>query len=48
MEEQNLLSIVYKHITGMLCTSWRAVEGIEKQETNNGCTFQCEQVLIQC
>ncbi|KAF8468126.1 14-3-3-like protein [Russula ochroleuca] len=29
MEEQNLLSIAYKHITGTLRTSWRTCEKIE-------------------
>ena len=29
MEERNLLSIAYKHVTGTLRTSWRTVEGLE-------------------
>jgi 14-3-3 protein epsilon len=48
MEECNLLSIVYKHVIGMLRTRWHAIEGIKKQETNNGCASQREQVLIRC
>jgi 14-3-3 protein epsilon len=47
MEERNLLSIAYKHVTGTLRTSWRTVESIEKQETNNGRASQREQVLIR-
>lgn len=47
MEERNLLSIAYKHVTGTLRTSWRTVEGIEKQETHNGRASQREQVLIR-
>jgi len=47
MEERNLLSIAYKHVTGTLRTSWRTVEGIEKQETNNGRASQREQALIR-
>ena len=47
MEERNLLSIAYKHITGTLRTSWRTVEGIEKQETANGRATLREQALIR-
>lgn len=47
MEERNLLSIAYKHVTGTLRTSWRTVEGLEKQETNNGRASQREQALIR-
>jgi 14-3-3 protein epsilon len=47
MEERNLLSIAYKHVTGTLRTSWRTVEGIEKQEINNGRASQREQMLIR-
>ena len=47
MEERNLLSIAYKHVTGTLRTSWRTVEGIEKQETTNGRATQREQALIR-
>ena len=47
MEERNLLSIAYKHVTGTLRTSWRTVEGIEKQETVNGRATQREQALIR-
>jgi len=47
MEERNLLSIAYKHVTGTLRTSWRTVEGIEKQEINNGRASQREQALIR-
>jgi hypothetical protein len=47
MEERNLLSIAYKHITGTLRTSWRTVEGIEKQETGNGRATPREQALIR-
>jgi 14-3-3 protein epsilon len=47
MEERNLLSIAYKHVTGTLRTSWRTVEGIEKQETANGRATQREQALIR-
>ena len=48
MEERNLLSIAYKHITGTLRTSWRTVESIEKQETANGRTATLrEQALIR-
>jgi len=47
MEERNLLSIAYKHVTGTLRTSWRTVEGIEKQEINNGRASHREQALIR-
>jgi 14-3-3 protein epsilon len=47
MEERNLLSIAYKHITGTLRTSWRTVESIEKQETGNGRATLREQTLIR-
>jgi 14-3-3 protein epsilon len=47
MEERNLLSIAYKHITGTLRTSWRTVEGIEKHETTNGRATLREQALIR-
>jgi len=47
MEERNLLSIAYKHITGTLRTSWRTVESIEKQETANGRATLREQTLIR-
>lgn len=47
MEERNLLSIAYKHVTGTLRTSWRTVEGIEKQETANGRASLREQALIR-
>ncbi|KAH9967064.1 14-3-3 protein [Lactifluus volemus] len=47
MEERNLLSIAYKHVTGTLRTSWRTIEGIEKQETVNGRATQREQALIR-
>jgi hypothetical protein len=47
MEERNLLSIAYKHVTGTLRTSWRTVEGIEKQEIANGRATQREQSLIR-
>ena len=47
MEERNLLSIAYKHITGTLRTSWRTVEGIEKVETGNGRATLREQALIR-
>jgi hypothetical protein len=47
MEERNLLSIAYKHVTGTLRTSWRTVEGIEKQETTNGRAKLREQALIR-
>jgi 14-3-3 protein len=47
MEERNLLSIAYKHVTGTLRTSWRTVEGIEKQEMTNGRATQREQSLIR-
>lgn len=47
MEERNLLSIAYKHVTGTLRTSWRTVEGIEKQETTNGRATLREQALIR-
>ncbi|KAF8494206.1 14-3-3 domain-containing protein [Russula emetica] len=47
MEERNLLSIAYKHITGTLRTSWRTVEGIEKQETANSRATLREQTLIR-
>jgi len=47
MEELNLLSIAYKHITGTLRTSWRTVESIEKQETANGRATLREQTLIR-
>jgi hypothetical protein len=47
MEERNLLSIAYKHITGTLRTSWRTVEGIEKVETANGRATLREQALIR-
>jgi 14-3-3 protein epsilon len=47
MEERNLLSIAYKHVTGTLRTSWRTVEGIEKQETANGRATLREQGLIR-
>ncbi len=46
MEERNLLSIAYKHVTGTLRTSWRSVEGIEKQETASGRATLREQALI--
>ena len=47
MEERNLLSIAYKHVTGTLRSSWRTVEGIEKQETTNGRATEREQALIR-
>lgn len=47
MEERNLLSIAYKHVTGTLRTSWRTVEGIEKQETANHRATLREQALIR-
>ena len=47
MEERNLLSIAYKHVTGTLRTSWRTVEGIEKQEKANGRATLREQTLIR-
>ena len=47
MEERNLLSIAYKHVTGTLRTSWRTVEGIEKQEAASGCAMPRELVLIR-
>jgi hypothetical protein len=47
MEERNLLSIAYKHVTGTLRTSWRTVEGIEKQEAANGRATLREQALIR-
>ncbi|KAI0299113.1 14-3-3 protein [Multifurca ochricompacta] len=47
MEERNLLSIAYKHITGILRTSWRTVEGIEKQERSSGRATPREQALIR-
>lgn len=47
MEERNLLSIAYKHVTGTLRTSWRTVEGIEKQETASGRANPREQGLIR-
>ncbi|KAH9976028.1 14-3-3 domain-containing protein [Lactifluus volemus] len=47
MEERNLLSIAYKHVMGTLLTSWRNIEGIEKQETVNGCVTQRKQALIR-
>ncbi|KAH9009854.1 14-3-3 domain-containing protein [Lactarius deliciosus] len=48
MEERNLLSIAYKHVTGTLRTSWRTVEGIEKQEAASGTAMPRELVLIRC
>lgn len=47
MEERNLLSIAYKHVTGTLRTSWRTVEGIEKQEAASGSAMPRELVLIR-
>lgn len=47
MEERNLLSIAYKHVTGTLRTSWRTVEGIEKQEIANRRATLREQTLIR-
>jgi 14-3-3 protein epsilon len=47
MEERNLLSIAYKHVTGTLRTSWRTVEGLEKQEKANGRATQRELALIR-
>jgi 14-3-3 protein len=47
MEERNLLSIAYKHITGTLRTSWRTVEGIEKQEIKNSRATLRERALIR-
>ncbi len=47
MEERNLLSIAYKHVTGTLRSSWRTVENIEKQETTNGRATLREQALIR-
>jgi hypothetical protein len=47
MEERNLLSIAYKHVTGTLRTSWRTVEGIEKQETTSGRAALREKALIR-
>jgi 14-3-3 protein epsilon len=47
MEERNLLSIAYKHVTGTLRTSWRTVESIEKQETATGRAMLREQALIR-
>ncbi|KAH9046754.1 14-3-3 domain-containing protein [Lactarius hengduanensis] len=48
MEERNLLSIAYKHVTGTLRTSWRTVEGIEKQKAASGTAMPRELVLIRC
>lgn len=47
MEERNLLSIAYKHVTGTLRTSWRTVEGIEKQEIANSRVKLREHALIR-
>ncbi|KAI0252021.1 14-3-3 protein-domain-containing protein [Lactifluus subvellereus] len=47
MEERNLLSIAYKHVTGTLRSSWRTVEGIEKQETTSARATEREQALIR-
>jgi 14-3-3 protein epsilon len=47
MEERNLLSIAYKHVTGTLRTSWRTVENIEKQEGASGCATPHEIALIR-
>ncbi|KAI9432478.1 14-3-3 domain-containing protein [Lactarius indigo] len=47
MEERNLLSIAYKHVTGTLRTSWRTVEGIEKQEAASGTAMPRELALIR-
>jgi hypothetical protein len=47
MEERNLLSIAYKHVTGTLRTSWRTVEAIEKQEAASGSAMPRELVLIR-
>jgi 14-3-3 protein epsilon len=47
MEERNLLSIAYKHVTGTLRTSWRTVEGLEKQEKANGRATLRELALIR-
>jgi hypothetical protein len=47
MEERNLLSIAYKHVTGTLRTSWRTVENIEKQEAASGCATPHEIALIR-
>ena len=47
MEERNLLSIAYKHVTGTLRTSWRTVEGLEKQEAASGTALPRELVLIR-
>jgi 14-3-3 protein epsilon len=46
MEERNLFSIAYKHVTGTLRTSWRTVEGLEKQEKVNGRATLHELALI--
>ncbi|KAH9012434.1 14-3-3 domain-containing protein [Lactarius pseudohatsudake] len=48
MSPRNLLSIAYKHVTGTLRTSWRTVEGIEKQEAASGTAMPRELVLIRC
>ena len=47
MEERNLLSIAYKHVTGTLRTAWRTVEGIEKQEAASGSAMPRELTLIR-
>ena len=47
MEERNLLSIAYKHVTGTLRASWRTVENIEKQEAASGSATPREIVLIR-
>jgi 14-3-3 protein epsilon len=47
MEERNLLSIAYKHVTGTLRTSWRTVENIEKQEAASGSAMPREISLIR-
>ena len=47
MEERNLLSIAYKHVTGTLRTSWRTVENVEKQEAASGSATPREIILIR-
>ncbi|KAI0062859.1 14-3-3 protein [Artomyces pyxidatus] len=46
-EERNLLSIAYKNATSTLRNSWRTIETLEKQETDNGRATRREQVLLR-
>ena len=50
LEERNLLSIEYKHITasGTLRTSWRTVQGTEKQEATSGRATTRASVCLPC